>query len=107
MAYQALKNAISADHNHAESFNNLGVLELKRGNVDPEQAADQARSNFATSSRLTQYLFEPCYNGGLLAYKFGEFQESYNLTKKAIDIFPDHADSKELMKTLTQHFSLV
>ena len=40
LAYQALKVAISHNPNHAESFNNLGVLELRKGEVE------QAKSNF-------------------------------------------------------------
>jgi tetratricopeptide repeat protein 8 len=30
LAYQAFKIAVSLDINHAESFNNLGVLELRK-----------------------------------------------------------------------------
>jgi len=40
LAYQAFKVAVSHNANHAESFNNLGVLELRKGNVE------QAKSNF-------------------------------------------------------------
>ena len=34
LAYQCFRLSLSADNNHAESFNNLGVLELRKGNVD-------------------------------------------------------------------------
>lgn len=40
LAYQAFKIAVSNNPNHAESFNNLGVLELRKGNIE------QAKSNF-------------------------------------------------------------
>jgi len=40
LAYQSFKISISHNSNHAESFNNLGVLELRKGNVE------QAKSNF-------------------------------------------------------------
>lgn len=40
LAYQAFKISISNNASHAESFNNLGVLELRKGNVD------QAKNNF-------------------------------------------------------------
>eukprot|EP00357_Protocruzia_adherens_P005949 CAMPEP_0114976674 /NCGR_PEP_ID=MMETSP0216-20121206/2806_1 /TAXON_ID=223996 /ORGANISM="Protocruzia adherens, Strain Boccale" /LENGTH=501 /DNA_ID=CAMNT_0002337633 /DNA_START=38 /DNA_END=1543 /DNA_ORIENTATION=- len=100
-AYQAFKIAISADNNHAESFNNLGVLELRKGNID------QARSNFQTSMRLVDYLFEPYYNGSLLAYKTGDFQDGYQLCKKSIGIYEEHVDSQELLKNLEHHFSAV
>ena len=43
-SYQAFKIAVSIDINHAESLNNLGVLELRKHN--PEAA----RSNFEVRS---------------------------------------------------------
>lgn len=39
----------------------------------------------------------------LLAYKLGEFQEAYNLAIKSEEIYPDHAETKELLKTLRQY----
>lgn len=67
LAFQAFKISISHNANHAESFNNLGVLELRKGNVD------QARSNFLQSSKASSFLFEPQYNIAYLFYKKGEF----------------------------------
>ncbi len=40
LSYQAFKISVSNNPNHAESFNNLGVLELRKGNIE------QAKSNF-------------------------------------------------------------
>ena len=40
LAYQAYKVAISFNSSHAESYNNLGVLELRKGNVE------QSKNNF-------------------------------------------------------------
>jgi len=40
LAYQSFKISVSHNPNHAESFNNLGVLELRRGNID------QAKNNY-------------------------------------------------------------
>ncbi len=34
LAYQSFKIAVSLNPNHAEAFNNLGVLELRRGNIE-------------------------------------------------------------------------
>ena len=96
---QAFKVAISVDSNHAESFNNLGILELRKGNVD------QARTNFQTAARLAEHMHEPFFNGGLLAFKLGDFQESFTLTTKALDVYPDHAESLELKRQLKQHFT--
>lgn len=101
LAYQAFKVAVSVDSHHAESFNNLGVLELRKGNVD------QARSNFQTAQSLAAYMFEPFFNGALLAYKLGDFQDSFELCQKSLEAFPDFADSKELIKQLRQHFTML
>ena len=53
LAYQAFKIAVSVDMNHAESFNNLGVLELRKHN--PEAA----RSTFEGSHKLSEFHFGP------------------------------------------------
>jgi len=99
LAYQAFKVAISIDANHAESFNNLAVLDLRKGNVE------QARTNFATAARLADFMHEPAYNGALLAFKLGDFQEAFRLCTKALDAYPDHGESVELKKQLKQHFT--
>ena len=99
LAYQAFKITVSVVSNHAQAFNNLGVLEFKKGNVD------SAMANFKAASRLVPELFEPYFNGGLLCYKLGEFQESYRLATKSSTQFPDHNETKDLMKQLATHFS--
>ena len=67
LAYQAFKISVSHNPNHAESFNNLGVLELRRGNIE------QAKSNYIQSTKIANFLFEPCFNAALLMLKKGEF----------------------------------
>ena len=66
LAYQAFKISVSHDTQHAESYNNLGILELRKGNLE------QARHNFANSSEMSEF-FEPCYNLALLLWKRGDF----------------------------------
>ena len=101
LAYQAFKVAISVDSSHSESFNNLGILELRKTHVD------QARSCFQTATRLNPHVHEPLFNGGLLAFKLGDFQEAYTLTMKALEQYPDHTESLELRKQLRQHFTAI
>ena len=48
-------------------FNNLGVLELRKGNLE------QAKSNFMQGAKISGFLFEPCYNAAYLMFKRGEF----------------------------------
>jgi len=101
LAYQSFKIAVSVDSNHAESFNNLGVLELRKGNVD------QARSNFQAAARLAAHMFEPSFNGALLSFKLGDFQESFELANRSLEAFPEHSDSTELIRQLKQHFTML
>ena len=98
LAQHALKIAISVDNTHAEAYNNLGVLELRKNNVE------QARSYYQNAIRLADWLYEPLYNLALLAFRTGQMQESFTLVNKALTIFPEHADSKELLKTLRSQF---
>jgi tetratricopeptide repeat protein 8 len=34
LAYQAFRLALSNNNDHAEAYNNLGVLEMRKGHVD-------------------------------------------------------------------------
>jgi tetratricopeptide repeat protein 8 len=90
LAYQALKISISLNNNHYEALNNLGVLEIKKGNLD------QARSNYLLACKNTEFSFEPYYNFSALKYKMGDLEEAYKFNKKALELFPEHYDSKEL-----------
>jgi tetratricopeptide repeat protein 8 len=99
LAYQAFKIAISVDNDHAESYTNLGVLELRKGNVDA------ARISFDTARRLAPHSFESFFNGALMSYKLGDFQDSFKLTAESLGLFPDHSDSKDLLEQLQRHFT--
>jgi len=99
LAYQALKISVAADSKHAHAYNNLAVLELKKGNVDA------ARSGFGQSHTLNPFAFEAPFNLSLLCFKLGEFQESFEVVKKSLECYPEHSESKELLKTLEQKFT--
>ena len=101
LAYQAFKIATTVDPNHAESFTNLGVLELRKGNVE------LARSNFGTAQRIAPHLYEPLYNGALLAFKLGEFEKAHALASESGKVYPGHSDTQELLAQLKKHFSLL
>lgn len=144
LAYQACKVAVSVDGTHAESFNNLGVLELRKRNIDQVRKArtseigtlchartcapadgraprrtgrptppstgtrcPQARSNFQTAAQMAPHLYEPTYNGALLAYKLGDLQESFALANKSKEAFDSHTDTHELLKQLQNHFTMM
>ncbi|GAX76630.1 hypothetical protein CEUSTIGMA_g4076.t1 [Chlamydomonas eustigma] len=101
LAYQCLKIAISVCPSHAEAYNNLGVLEYRKGNDD------LAKSFFRVGQKEGDHTFEPYFNGALLAFKSGDFQDSFDLVTKALNAFPEHTESLELLKQLKSHFSLL
>ena len=68
---------------------------------------EAAQANFTTAQKLAPYLFEPCFNNALLAYKMGNFQDAHVQVSKALAVFPEHSDSLELKRTLGQLFSVL
>mmetsp|Transcript_18424 Transcript_18424/g.33017 ORF Transcript_18424/g.33017 Transcript_18424/m.33017 type:complete len:528 (+) Transcript_18424:314-1897(+) len=101
LAFRAYKTSISSDANHAESFTNLGILQVHKG------ALQKARGSFDAAEKLAPHLFEPFYNSALLASKTGDFQESYAKVKTALEVFEDHKDSQDLLKQLRKHFTMI
>uniref|UniRef100_A0A5K4FD75 Uncharacterized protein n=1 Tax=Schistosoma mansoni TaxID=6183 RepID=A0A5K4FD75_SCHMA len=101
MAYQCLYLAIMNDNKHAEAYNNLGVLEQKSGNID------MAKELYKTSYQLTFDLFEPHHNLAFLTETLGELQTSYNLTKRSLNLFPNHKDLQNLLFRLKEYFTSV
>jgi tetratricopeptide repeat protein 8 len=127
LAYQAFKITISIDSSHGEAHNNIAVLEMRR------QKVDFAKSGLSTSLEVGPHLFEPLYNSGkycivveyglhmktelifivnidfvaLLAFRSGDFQESFSLVSKALQLYPNHHDSKELKENLEKLFSSI
>lgn len=98
LAYQAFKVAVSIDPSHGEALNNIAVLEMRR------QKFDVAKSCLSTSCDVSPHVFEPFYNSALMCYRMGDFQDAYNLATKALQIYPNHVDSKELLNLLQKTF---
>ena len=98
LGYQALKIALAYNSEHFEAFNNIGVLEIKKGNYE------QAKSNFLRSCNGTQFSFEPYYNYAALRYKQGNNEEALKFAEKSIGIFPQHYESKELIAKINNEF---
>jgi hypothetical protein len=42
-----------------------------------------------------------------MSLQLGDFQSSYNAIQRSINSFNEHADSKELLKQLEKHFSIL
>ncbi|EGR30238.1 hypothetical protein IMG5_137130 [Ichthyophthirius multifiliis] len=94
MAYQCLKIAICFDPHHPEAYNNLGILEIKKGNIE------KGKYELQVAMKEGEMLIEPHYNAALWAFNTAEYQEALNLVNKAICIYPDHDDSKKLKKNI-------
>ena len=71
MAYQCLRLAVSANNGHSESYNNLAVLELRRGEVE------RAKSLFRTASDLNPNAYEPHYNQASLNHSVIHFANKF------------------------------
>lgn len=98
LAYQAFKVAVSIDNSHGEALNNIAVLEMRR------QKYDVAKACLSAGCEVAPHVFEPFYNLALLAYRTGDFQDAHNYVSKALQIYPNHIDSKELLSTLQKTF---
>lgn len=73
LAWQCLRIAVALDPGHCEAATNLGVLEMRKG------ADEQARAYFRGAQKAGSHAFEPFFNGALLAFKAGDFQEAAEL----------------------------
>lgn len=91
LAYQALKISLSYAGDHYEAFNNIGILEIKKGNLE------QAKSNFLQSCKNTDFSFEPYYNCAVLRFKQEDYEESFRFATRSSEIYPNHFDTKELL----------
>lgn len=99
LAYQCLRLAVAMDNSHAESYNNLAVLELRRGDVD------KARAYLTSAQDLNPDSYEPHFNQATLSQSLGDLQTGYSSALKATAAFPEHADSKNLLNRLKEHFT--
>lgn len=80
LAYQAFRISAAANPDNAESLNALGVLDMRRGNLDSAKV-------FLASAREKQpFMHEPCFNGALLARRMGDIEEASKLIKKAKEL---------------------
>lgn len=94
LAYQCFKVATSINGNHAEALTNLAVLEQRKGNDE------QAYQTYCMVHKAAPHVYEAWYNAALLQFRSGEYQEAYRLVSRALEEFPDHAESAELRRQL-------
>ncbi|KAG8013419.1 Tetratricopeptide repeat protein 8 [Nibea albiflora] len=99
LAYQCFKLALAFNNDHAEAYNNLAVLELRKGRIE------QSKAFLQTAASLAPHMYEPHFNLSILSDKIGDLQSSYTAAQKSEDSFPEHVDTQQLLKQLRQHFA--
>uniref|UniRef100_A0A8C2ZTH2 Tetratricopeptide repeat domain 8 n=1 Tax=Cyclopterus lumpus TaxID=8103 RepID=A0A8C2ZTH2_CYCLU len=99
LAYQCFKLALANNNDHAEAYNNLAVLELRKGRIE------QSKAFLQTAASLAPHMYEPHFNLSILSEKIGDLQSSYTAAQKSEDSFPEHVDTQQLLKQLRQHFA--
>uniref|UniRef100_A0A3Q3E1R2 Tetratricopeptide repeat domain 8 n=1 Tax=Labrus bergylta TaxID=56723 RepID=A0A3Q3E1R2_9LABR len=101
LAYQCFKLALAFNNDHAEAYNNLAVLELRKGRIE------QSKAFLQTAESLAPHMYEPHYNLSILTEKIGDLQGSYTAAQKSEDSFPEHVDTQQLLRQLRQHFAVL
>lgn len=94
LAFQAFKVALSLNEDHAEAYNNLGILLLR------QKKADDAKRSFMRSQACSNDIYEAYYNGALLAFKKGEIEASFGMAQEAARIHAAHKETQELLREL-------
>uniref|UniRef100_A0A2K6SNX4 Tetratricopeptide repeat domain 8 n=1 Tax=Saimiri boliviensis boliviensis TaxID=39432 RepID=A0A2K6SNX4_SAIBB len=101
LAHQCFRLALVNNNHHAEAYNNLAVLEMRKGHVE------QARALLQTASSLSPHMYEPHFNFATISDKIGDLQRSYVAAQKSEAAFPEHVDTQHLIKQLRQHFAML
>ncbi|XP_070299463.1 tetratricopeptide repeat protein 8 isoform X3 [Salvelinus sp. IW2-2015] len=101
LAYQCFKLALAFNNDHAEAYNNLAVLELRKGHIE------QSKAFLQTAASLAPHMYEPHFNYSTLSDKTGDLQSSYTAAQRSEDAFPEHVDTQEILKHLRQHFAVL
>ncbi|KAK7903891.1 hypothetical protein WMY93_016498 [Mugilogobius chulae] len=99
LAYQCFKLALAFNNDHAEAYNNLAVLELRKGRVE------QSKAFLQTAASLAPHMYEPHFNLSILSERIGDLQSSYIAAQRSEDAFPEHVDTQQLLKHLREHFA--
>ncbi|GAB6031788.1 Tetratricopeptide repeat protein 8 [Chamberlinius hualienensis] len=99
LAYQCLRLTLVMNGDHAEAYNNMAYLEHRKKHVDSAKALMQ------TSINMGAHLYEPLYNLSYLSEKTGDLQTSYQMAKKALQLFPNHSDSQSILNRLQEKLS--
>lgn len=99
MAEQSFAIAVCFDSSHSEALNNTGVL-LRENGKD-----SSSRLHFQKANTTNKEVFEPWYNKAVDAIENEDLQSAFESLNRALDICPDHAESKKLLDKLLTAFA--
>ncbi|CAF0851773.1 unnamed protein product [Adineta ricciae] len=99
LAIQCFRLALVYNNDHAEAYNNLGLVELQRENSEIGHAYLQ------TAQSLAPHMFEPYFNYGKSMYQLGDLHHSFGAIKSSLDNYKNHSDSKQIYDELQKMFS--
>ncbi|CAF0906041.1 unnamed protein product [Adineta ricciae] len=99
LAIQCFRLALVYNNDHAEAYNNLGLVEIQRSNHEI------GRAYLQTAQSLAPHMFEPYYNYGKSMYQQGDLQSSFRAIKSSLDIYKKHSDSRHIYDELKQMFA--
>lgn len=101
LARQAFTIALTSEPRHAESLTGVAVLHLRDGRVESAVTACSA------AAQASEWLFEPHYNAGLIAYRQGKLADAHTAAKRSAELFPVHSGTRHLRELLEAAFSSV
>ncbi|XP_029424477.1 tetratricopeptide repeat protein 8 isoform X2 [Nannospalax galili] len=101
LAHQCFRLALVHNNHHAEAYNNLAVLEMRKGHLE------QAKALLQTASSLAPHMYEPHFNFATVSDKIGDLQRSYVAAQKSEAAFPEHVETQHLIKQLKKHFAML
>ncbi|KAK2964954.1 putative trp protein for ciliary function [Blattamonas nauphoetae] len=94
LAYQAFRVSNASNGNNAEALNALGVLDMRRGNLDSSRV-------FLSAARdKSPFLSEAYFNGALLARRLGDTEEAAKLMKQAEQLMGETPEVVELKRAI-------
>jgi tetratricopeptide repeat protein 8 len=94
LAEQSLLIATSLSLRNGDAFNNLGLLELKKRNVQKSLAA------FRAATEANAQMHEPWFNLALVYQRIGQLQEALYAAKEAVRLFPMFTEAVELLESI-------
>ncbi|EAY02968.1 TPR Domain containing protein [Trichomonas vaginalis G3] len=95
LAQQALLISTSLNSSNGEAFNNLGLIELKKKNVQ------KALSAFRSATEANPEMHEPWFNCALLYQRIGQLQEAYLAAEQAVKLYPTFTEGIDLLKSIS------